>query len=218
MVVNRRRVNRAVIYDSLRNEIESGVLAPGEFVREIEIAERFGVSRTPVRETLSRLELERILQRDGRGLRVRVADENEAVQVYNLRELLEAEAAAQAAEARNAGDLVVLERLTARDHSLKDPDDATRRVTNLEFHAAIWAASHNAPLTDLLSRLAWHVPRTLRSTLSAPGRWADALDEHARIVEAIVARDSELARSLTRSHMNAAGLILLQQLRDVLGR
>ena len=124
------------------------------------------------------------------------------MQVYNLRELLEAEAAAQAAEARNAGDLVVLERLTARDHSLKDPDDATRRVTNLEFHAAIWAASHNAPLTDLLSRLAWHVPRTLRSTLSAPGRWADALDEHARIVEAIVARDSELARSLTRSHID----------------
>jgi DNA-binding GntR family transcriptional regulator len=200
------------VYGRLREEIVSGALRPGSPLREIALAERFGVSRTPVREALRRLEQDRLLVPGSRGMEVRAIDPHEVVQVSELRILLETEAAGQAAQARATADLLRLEGLLTRDRALADPDDVTRVRTSLEFHAAIWQATHNAVLVDLLERLA-HVMHVPHSTL-AGDRWREVVDEHAHIVAAIRAGDDRTARELVGAHMNTAREIRLRLLRE----
>jgi DNA-binding GntR family transcriptional regulator len=136
------------------------------------------------------------------------------MQVYDMRVLLEAEAAGQAARSRGDADLMRLEGLLARDRALTDPDDATRVRTNLEFHAAVWHATHNPVLLDLLDRLSIHLVHAPRSTLSVAGRWTTALDEHARLVAAVRARDEEAAREIAGRHMTTAREIRLALLKE----
>lgn len=202
------------VYEDLRGQILSGALPPGTPLREIALAERFGVSRTPVREALSRLQQDRLLAPGGRGMQVRSIDPHEVVQVYDMRVLLEAEAAGQAAHSRGDADLMRLEGLLARDRALTDLDDATRTRTNLEFHSAIWEATHNPVLLDLLERLSIHLVHAPRSTLSVGDRWTTALDEHARLVAAVRGRAEQAAREIARQHMTTAREIRLALLRE----
>lgn len=208
------RTDAQAVYAELRAQILSGALPPGSPLRETALAGRFGVSRTPVREALRRLEQDRLLTPGVRGMEVRAVDPQEVVQVYDMRVLLEAEAAGQAARARGVADLLRLEGLLARDRALTDPDDATRTRTNLEFHAALWRATHNTVLVDLLDRLTIHLVHTPSSTLSVGDRWHTALDEHSRLIEAVRAHDEPGARAIAEAHMITARDIRLALLRD----
>ncbi|MBC7761065.1 MAG: GntR family transcriptional regulator [Candidatus Saccharibacteria bacterium] len=202
------------IHEALRNDILSGAVRSGEAMREVLLAQRFGVSRTPVRQALGRLEQERLLERGARGLFVKHIDAREVVQVYDIRIMLEAESSSQAALSRDSSDLARLEGLLARDRSLIDPSDRDRKVNNLEFHSAIWAAAHNPVLTDLLERLSSHLIHTPRSTLSVGDRWAEALQEHTAIIAAISDRDGVRAGVLARRHMERAREIRLDLIRS----
>ena len=199
---------------SLRGEIVTGVLAPGTPLREVALADRFGVSRTPVREALTRLEGLGLIERDGRTLRVRTPDPERVLNIYNVRVVLEGEAAAEAAGNRQLGDLVELERLLARDRALEDPPDAVRIATNLEFHFALWRAAHNPVLVELLERLHVHLTNAPHSTLSVGSRWEEALDEHEAIIAAVDARDSDAARSIAMTHMRTARELRVRLLRE----
>lgn len=208
------RPDGAAIYEVLRREISTGELAPGSMLREVALSERFSVSRTPIRQALVLLESERLLERAGRGLRVRMPPIEEVIQIYDLRMLLESDAARQAAEARSEVDLEILVGLLERDEGLRDPSDRDRLRTNLEFHSSVWAATHNPILIDLLDRLAAHVPHGSRTTLSVPGRWEQSLSEHRRLFEAILARDAVAAADIAREHMSTARKLRLQLVRD----
>ena len=208
------RIDGEAIFATLRGEILSGVHQPGTPMRETSLAERFGVSRTPVREALSRLQQERLLERVARGLQVPQVEPAQVIQIYDMRILLEEEAAGQAARARQFTDLMRLEALLERDRQLSSPDDHTRITTNLEFHAAVWECAHNPILTDLLERLSTHLVHAPRSTLSVDQRWNAALDEHAALISAIDRQDVEQARSIARAHMETARTIRLKLLRE----
>jgi DNA-binding GntR family transcriptional regulator len=186
------------IYAQLRSEILAGAIPPATPLREVTLGERFGVSRTPVREALRRLQHDHLLDRGARGLQVHQATPQEVIQVYDVRILLEQEAAGQAALSRGITDIMQLEGLVERDRALSLPDDQTRASTNMEFHAAVWAAAHNPVLQDLLKRLSTHLIRTPHSTLSVGERWDEALAEHAKLVAAITARDETAARNTAR--------------------
>ncbi|MCU1563188.1 MAG: hypothetical protein JWN05_1567 [Arthrobacter sp.] len=208
------RVDGESIFQTLRSEILSGMHPPGTAVRETSLAERFGVSRTPVREALSRLQQERLLERVARGLQVPQVDPQQVIQIYDMRILLEEEAARQAARARQFPDLMRLEALLQRDRQLQEPDDYTRITTNLEFHAAVWNCAHNPVLRDLLERLSTHLIHTPRSTLSTGNRWAESLDEHEALLKAIENQDSDAAGKIAREHMETARTLRLQLLRE----
>jgi len=207
------RVDAATIYDVLRREVRTGALTPLTPVREVAVAERFGVSRTPVREALRRLEHDRILTSSARGLVVRGVEADEVIATYNIRILLEGEAAAEAAWARTEADLLHLDALLDRDRELLDPPDAVRATTNDEFHLALWGATHNPVLVDLLQRLTVHLVRVPHSTLSTDGRWEEALDEHADLVAAVRDREPDRARAAAAAHMTRAREIRLDLLR-----
>jgi len=206
------------IHRELRSDILSGAAAPGEALREVVLAARFGVSRTPVREALGRLEQERLLERGARGVFVKRVDPREVVQVYDVRIMLEADVTAQAAQARDPSDLARLHGLLERDRAMVDPTDRERRVSNLEFHSALWAAAHNPVLLDLLDRLSSHLIHSPRSTLSVGNRWDEALAEHAAIIEAINERDGIRAGMLARRHMERAREIRLDLIRSEFAR
>ncbi|QZY51142.1 GntR family transcriptional regulator [Leucobacter tenebrionis] len=199
---------------ALRTEIVTGALEPGAPMREVALAERFGVSRTPIREALTKLEGYGLVERDGRTLRVTAPDPERILNTYNVRIALEGEAAAEAAEHRQLSDLVELESLIARDRTLDRPSDAQRIETNLEFHAALWRAAHNPVLVELLERLQFHLTNAPHSTLSVGDRWAESLDEHEAIVAAIDARDPERARQLASAHMSTARELRIRLLRE----
>jgi DNA-binding GntR family transcriptional regulator len=201
------------IYAQLRSEILAGAIPPATPLREVSLGERFGVSRTPVREALRRLQHDRLLDRGARGLQVHQATPQEVIQVYDVRILLEQEAAGQAALSHDITDIMQLEGLVERDRALSEPDDNTRASTNLEFHAAVWAAAHNPVLQDLLQRLSTHLIRTPHSTLSVGERWDEALAEHSKLVAAITAGDETAARNTAREHMETARRIRLDLLR-----
>ncbi|MBG6225837.1 DNA-binding GntR family transcriptional regulator [Arthrobacter sp. CAN_A2] len=207
------RVDGDVIFRVLRGEILAGVHPPGTALREVVISERFGVSRTPVREALSRLQHERLLERAARGLQVPQIDPQEVIQIYDLRVMLEEEAAGQAALNRGTADLMRLEALLERDRAVVDPDDTARVTNNLEFHTSLWAAARNPILMDLLQRLSTHLIHTPRSTLSVGNRWQEVLLEHEALISAITERRSDDARGIARRHMETARTIRLQLLR-----
>lgn len=208
------RIDGDTIFRVLRDEILAGEYAPGTRLREVSLSERFGVSRTPVREALGRLQNERLLKRATRGLQIPQVDPQEVIQIYDLRVMLEEEAAQLAAEGRSTADVMRLEALVERDRGLVEPPDHARIKSNLEFHSAIWAASHNRILEDLLDRLSTHLIHAPRSTLSVGNRWEDALNEHAALVEAIAEQRHEDARCIARNHMETARSLRLQLLRS----
>ncbi len=206
----------ADLFQRLHDDVVSGVLDPGEPLVEATLARRYGVSRTPVREALNRLEHDGLIERGHRSLRVRTRTPTEILEIYEVRITLEGLAARQAALHRTDLDLHRLHRAHEAMVALAlgaAPDE--RAVVNRAYHEAVWAAGHNATLVDLLHRLHDHLRRYPETTLSAAGRWEDVLAEHRELNELIAARDDAGARDLAQRHMQAARDIRLTMFTDV---
>lgn len=194
------------VYRTLREAIIRGVLPEGQRVQDRLLALELGVSRTPVREALQRLESEGFLRNVPRlGLIVAEITPQDIEDIYMIRITLEGVAARLAAQRASGADIEMLKALNGQ------VADATRRrdvqrLTNLnqQFHEAIHRAARNAPLAELLNRLHYSVQRFKQSTLSIPERARDAHTEHVQLVEAIENRDAGRAEALARAHKEKA--------------
>lgn len=205
---------REHLYERLRAAILDGEFRPGAVLAETQLAEQFGTSRTPVREALGRLEQDAIIHRVGRQLRVRPTTPAEVLEIYDCRIVLEGMAAQWASRMRSDYDMALLEGALHRMESLTDSTPHAMSRTNQEFHVALWRASHNSTLCDLLQRLEAHIRRYPEPTVSQPGRWSRAIEEHRAILAAIRNRDEDQARELSSSHMRAARDLRLSMIRE----
>lgn len=192
------------VYDRMLEDIMSGALAPSSMLSESALALRYGTSRTPIREALQRLSTDQLVERTSRGTQVRTATPEEILDIYDVRVILEGAAARSAAKRRTELDLVRLK--SARDamRALQGSDDRKRVDVNRAFHESIWIASHSPTLVDLLKRLSTHLHRYPSTTLTFDGRWAEVLQEHDSIVDAIEAQDSDRAAAIAQEHMSNA--------------
>jgi DNA-binding GntR family transcriptional regulator len=197
-------------YERLKQAIMSGELLPGEQLVELALAEWCNVSRTPIREALTRLEQDGLVQRGERGLVVRESSPEEILDIYDTRIVLEGRAAAVAAERRTSHDLLAMRRAEERSHRVSTEDPNAMAETNREFHRTVWRASHNESLIDLLERLNLHLGRYPATTLAFPGRHKTSHAEHKKLIDAIEARDAELASSIASRHFTAARDIRLR--------
>jgi DNA-binding GntR family transcriptional regulator len=191
-------------YETLRERILTGGLAPGEPLVETTLATMLGVSRTPVREALRRLEQDTLVERVHRGLQVRTQSIGEILEIYEVRIALEGTAARAAAERRTEIDQIQLEQMLHALESRQDAPPPEVAALNARLHRLIWKAGHNQTLVDVLERLNMHLVRYPTTTYASPGRPEAAHREHTQIVEAIIARDAERAEEVAMSHMTNA--------------
>ena len=197
------RGKQEIAYSLLRQTILNGQLPPGQQLREASLARSIKVSRTPVREALSRLEHDGLVVRNERGIVVRERSPDEILDLYQVRILLEQTAASDAAVRRTTADLFALRRLVAnRLDEASGAEDVVRR--NRDFHHAIWRASHNNASIDLLERLDLHLARYPATTLVYPGRKESAQKEHEELFAAIEASDPVAAAAVALRHFTEA--------------
>ncbi|MBI1171292.1 FCD domain-containing protein [bacterium] len=187
-------------YTLILEAIEAGFFKPGDRLVESELAERFGVSRTPVREALQRLETQAMLTRDGRSLIVASLDHNQLSELYAVRTELEGLAARHATEE----ELRVLRSMVEEDRALLGGDPRALSRANKRFHKQIHLASHNRFLVQQLDLVHRSMALMANTSFAAEGRDGPALDEHARIVAAIEARDGEAAYAALKAHISKA--------------
>lgn len=197
------------VYEELREAILTGKFAPGQLLSENALATEFGKSRTPVREALHRLEIENLVERVPRGMRVRTSSPEEILDIYEVRITLEGAAAKAAAERATDFDRTQLRSAHRAMIDVKDNAEA-KAAANRRFHEAIWTASHNPSLVDLLHRLNVHLIRYPSTTLTYGDRWEAVLREHEELLGAIEARDGEAARRIAEHHMFGAREVRLR--------
>lgn len=189
------------VYDELLQAINDGRCLPGDRVLEADVAEWLDVSRTPVREALRRLQSEDVLVKGTQGLVVVELGEDELVELYDLRETLEATAADLAARHATAADRRLLARVLKAEANCSDDAPAEHAAINRDFHRALAQAAHNRFLYKTLNSLQDAFLRLRSSTLSLPGRGKLALEEHRAIVRAIDRGDSAAAANAARQHI-----------------
>ncbi|MDO5632280.1 MAG: GntR family transcriptional regulator [Paracoccus sp. (in: a-proteobacteria)] len=190
-------------YTLILSAIDAGYYRPGDRLVESELAERFGVSRTPVREALQRLETQAMLVRDGRSLIVATLDHNQLAELYTVRAELEALAARLAARHATPEEVRVLAQMVAEDHAAVDNPEALARA-NRRFHRQIHLASHNRYLVQQLDLVHRSMALMARTSLAAEGRGNAALDEHQAVIDAIAAGDAAGADAAIRAHISNA--------------
>lgn len=190
-------------YALILEAMENGIYRPGDRLVETELAERFGVSRTPIREALQRLETQSLLTRDGRSLMVATLDHNQMAELYAVRAELEGLAASLAARHATAEEMRVMRRMVEEDRARIDDPPALSRA-NRRFHRQIHLASHNMFLVRQLDLVYRSMALLAISSLAVAGRGAIAMEEHERIVSAIERRDERAARSALESHISKA--------------
>ncbi|MGR3364188.1 MAG: GntR family transcriptional regulator [Maritimibacter harenae] len=190
-------------YELILEAIDAGTYKPGDRMVESELAERFGVSRTPIREALQRLETQRLLNRDGRSLIVASLDHNQLAELYAVRAELEGLAARLAAQHAAPEEQKVLRAMIEEDRGLIDDPAALARA-NRRFHRQIHLASHNRYLLQQLDLVHRTMALLATTSLAAEGRSEVAIEEHDAIVRAIEARDADAADDALRTHISKA--------------
>lgn len=198
---------RRTLADRLRadiaDEILSGQMAPGEALDEVELARRFGVSRTPVREAIRLLAAGGLVQsRPHRSAIVARPGRSELIAMFEALKELEAICAGLAAERMTEPELVTVNEINARLGEVVARGDAQRyHEINEQFHAAIYDGSHNALLAEMTRSTRERIAPFSRVQFRTSGRLVRSHREHQRIVMAIGRRDRSEAMAMMRLHI-----------------
>lgn len=193
---------RTQIYDFFINSLENSTLKPGDRIKEEDVATKTGFSRTPVREALTLLANEGLIESSIDGLRISVLDENSVTQLYEMREVLEGTAAAFAAVHANEIEIHALEEIINKEKELSNPADIVQN--NRVFHSMLFRCAHNKFLIKTINELTNTLLLLGKSTLSDEIRQKEAHDEHLKIIEALKNHDKESAQKFAKEHIKNA--------------
>lgn len=202
-------------YERLIAEIRTGALRPGDRLTETELAERLGISRTPVREAIRLLETDGLVEHQPRaGARIRRLDLAEVTELYEMRAVLEGTAARFAARAAYDSELAELRAINAEMAAASGNPERLYHA-NRQFHGILLNAARNR----FLWRSVEAVQKTLlilgRSTMEEADRAQAAVAEHAAILDALQTHDGDAAEAAMRRHIEGAHRARLKQLRDL---
>ncbi len=202
---------REVVCETLRDAIRKGILKPGERLMEIQLAEELGVSRTPVREAIRKLELEGyVIMMPRRGTYVANLSIRDVNEVFEIRTSLDSLASGLAAERITDDELERLQRLLVTIGGYVEANDMDKIVeTDMEFHDLLYQASRNTRLVGIIFNLREQLTRFRTTSMSFPGRLKATLEEHRRIVEAIAQGDVKEAQQAAEDHMEKSEQTLL---------
>ncbi|MBP1764898.1 MAG: rspR 3 [Firmicutes bacterium] len=207
---------REVISETLREAIVAGTLKPGERLMEIQLAEELGVSRTPVREAIRKLELEGfVVMIPRRGTYVADLSIKDVNEVFEIRTALDILAAGLAVERITEEELEQLERVLVEIGEYIEQNDIEKIVAaDGRYHDILYRASRNDRLVGIINNLREQFTRFRSISMAYPGRIKNTVDEHRQLVEAIAQRDIALAQRLAREHMENAEQTLLLDMQE----
>ncbi len=196
-------IKQPQVYQILRQAILSEQLKPGERLVERKLAMQLGVSRTPVREAIRKLESEGLLKHIPRkGVVVARLSPQEAWEIYHIRAVLEGLAARLAAEWITAKELEHLEKLIAEmEKAVETKDLNYLNELNSQFNEAVYGAAKSPRLKQMISNLYDYIVSFARVGYSLPGRIQEVLAEHRALFEAIKKGDVEEAERVARKHV-----------------
>jgi DNA-binding GntR family transcriptional regulator len=206
---------RELVLEAIREAIKNGTLQPRERLMEIQLADDLGVSRTPVREALRKLEQEGfIVMVPRKGAYVSDLSMKDVADVFEIRAALDGLAGGLAAERITDEELELMERMLVEKGEAINHNDIDKLVeADTKFHEAMYMASRNERLSNIISNLREQIQRFRLTSLSVPGRREDSLKEHRELLEAIQARDVQLARQLAQEHIENAENVLIDSLK-----
>ena len=192
------------IYQQLIDAIEKGDLRPGDRMLETELASRFGVSRTPIREAIRRLETDGLVVHKPRiGAVVRVLTQQEIVKLYEMRIVLEATAAQMAAKHCSNAETRTLHDLN--DQMLAHSKDPFAVATlNRKFHTCIFNAARNRFLAQSYNSLSYSLILLGKTTLETDERVQNVYAQHEAIIGALISGDTDIASKVMRLHMETS--------------
>ena len=200
-------------YERRLEELRQGRIGPGDRLREAELAERLGLSRTPIREALRQLETDGLVVHLPRvGAAVRRLDYAEVMELYEIRAVLEGTAARLGARAASEIEIAELDTLNT-EMAAAEGDAAQVARLNRLFHLTLLDAARNRFLVKSMAAISRTLMILGPSTLTETARIGEAAREHARLIDAIRARDAGAAEQAMRAHIERAHLFRLRQLR-----
>ncbi len=195
------------VYHWLREEMRLGRFGAGDRLREVELAVRLGVSRTPIREAIRRLASDGLVEdAPSRGVMFIRLDKQQVREIYSIRAVLEGAAARLAAQHASESEVALMKELIGSIEDVGNSPEAHGR-NNRILHQAICEAAHNRYLVQALTQLSDSLGLLPGTTFQVPGRPQEAREEHLAIVAAIERRDADEAERLARLHIQHAGQI-----------
>lgn len=204
------------VYDHLRRAVLDGEIPPGERMGEVELGEKLGVSRTPIREALMRLTQDGLLTAEAnKGVRVRTITATEAHDTYVVRTELDGLSAALAAQHHDAADLERLHKALDELNAAHSDDYREQTRLDLAFHRAIAQASHNAALIDLSRDLEQRVALIKHQTRKYNAD-PHTTAQHQAILQAILNRDPQGAKQAAQEHVRTFSTLILRELGETL--
>ncbi|MFQ5586647.1 MAG: GntR family transcriptional regulator [Thermodesulfobacteriota bacterium] len=205
---------RERIVDFVKEAVIKGRLKPGERVPEPELAERFGVSRTPIREAFRQLESEGFLTITPRkGAVVSPITDKDVREFYTIKSLLEGFAARSACPTFTDTEIKRMEALNEQMEKLAEKDDFKGffKLDN-QFHDIFLRACGNVKLCNLANSLAQQFERFRITSLSQPGRMKNSVKQHRNIISAFKKRNADLVDKLVRANAEQGGEVLVQKI------
>jgi DNA-binding GntR family transcriptional regulator len=195
---------REVIFNSLREAIIIGELRPGERLMEVQLAEKMGVSRTPVREAIRKLELEGLVDMIPRkGAHVAELSIKDIMDVLEVRASLDGLATSLAAERITDDELKELRHINVQFAAYIDKENLNGSIKkDAEFHDIIYKASRNDKLISMLNNLREQVQRFRVIYLKDYNNSKNLIKEHNDIYEAVSSRNTEDARNIAKTHIH----------------
>ena len=193
------------VFDHLENDILSGKYQRGEILTESKLSAELGVSRTPIREALRRLEQEHIIEESGKGSVVIGINERDLEDIFMIRKSLECQVAALAAKNRTEEQLKQLrEALEFQEFYLnkKDPDQI--KLMDSRFHETLYKLSGSTAFYDTLVPLHKKIQKYRRASVTNSSRAEASVAEHRKIYEAIEAKNTALAAKYASEHVENA--------------
>lgn len=197
---------REIVFETIREAILTGQMPPGERLMETQLADDLGVSRTPVREAIRKLELEGlVIMVPRRGAYVANMGIRDIAETFEIRLALESLAAKLAVERISPEEIEEMERLVVQMHDAIERQDIDYLVDlDGEFHDILFQASRNSRLAQIINVLREQIKRFRRAVLETNRQQRLVLNEHKQIIEAISERRSNLAQDLVRIHISNA--------------
>ncbi len=198
------------VYEKLEDNILTGFYKRDMLLTEVRLSEELGVSRTPIREALRRLEAEHMIEETGKGMKVLGVTEQDCKNIYEIRMLIEGLAARDAAKFASEDQIRRMrDALDLQDFYAMRTDAEKVREMDTDFHEELYRSCGNDVLYDTLSALHTKAQKYRKQSVENHDRAVESVKEHKEVLKAIIARDPDKAEALMTYHVKKAAESIL---------